>query len=78
MLDDRAGSVRDVREIGADLTREADESERQQIDAQLMDLVARWETLSEFSEKRQHDLDSMLSVSNCDFRGVLNGNDAWS
>ena len=63
MLDDRAGSVRDVREIGAELTRGADEAERQQVDAQLMDLVARWEKLSEFSEKRQQDLDNMLHVS---------------
>lgn len=62
MLDDREASVDSVRSIGAELTHQADDREKAQVEEEVASLVARWEKLKDFSDKRQQDLDTMLQV----------------
>ncbi len=63
MLDDHSSNVESVQSMGADLTREAVEGEKQQMEEQLDDLGSRWDRLTEAATNRQRALDIMLQAA---------------
>ena len=62
MLDDREASVASVRAIGAELTTQANDAEKAQVEAEVATLMTRWQRLRDFSDQRQRDMDAMLQV----------------
>ena len=63
MLDDRLPSIDSVQNIGDELTSQAAEAEKQQVEAQLSDLNARWNTIIEQADERQAALDDTIQVA---------------
>ena len=63
MLDDRAANVESVKAMGDELTSQADEAEKQQVEEQLAELSTRWERLTQTAAQRQQQLDLMLAAA---------------
>jgi hypothetical protein len=63
MLEDRSSNVDSVKAMGAELTSQADEAEKQQIEEQLVELTTRWDKLTEAANARQGQVDAMVAAS---------------
>ena len=49
--------------IGSEITSQADEAERQQVEDQLSELTSRWDSLTQTAAQRQQQLDAMLDAA---------------
>ena len=63
MLEDRSSNVESVKAMGAELTSQADEAEKQQVEEQLAELSTRWADLTQAASARQTQVDAMVAAS---------------
>ena len=63
MLDDRKPGVQSVQDIGSELTRQADDAERKQVEEQLADLTQRWARVNQAADNRQQALEKTMELA---------------
>ena len=63
MLDDRCPSIDSVQNIGNELTSQTADTDKQQVEDQLSDLNARWNTIVHQADDRQTVLDDTIHMA---------------